>query len=343
MSAKIELLIKPDYRTFFNVPRLYSYPEIHVYTVIGGRGIGKTTGLSVQVINNFNKRGEEFVYVRRYITELKKAKGLFDPIAKDVKVKGISHGAYEFTHSKRRIGYGLALTAQQTFKSGMDFSRVTTFIFDECILPRGGAYRYLENEIEMVLELISTIFRARKNYKIFFLGNNADIFNPYWEYFKIPNFQKNYIDKARGLYCEKAKNSAKLLQIEQETPLYKLTLGTNYWEYHYNNEVLFSGKKAKVIPKPMKATLLCRIILNEYTLNIYRYKYDNIYVESRTKVIKDEYAYTIIENSEPNQYYVKVFRNSDVRKFIDSMFYNDGDAYDSEKTYALMSTFMDLL
>ena len=340
---KIPLVISPDYTTFFAVPRMYSYKGVNVYIIIGGRGIGKTTGFGVQCICNYNKRGEEFAYMRRYITELKKTKGLFDPIAKGVTVKGLSHGAYQFMANKKRIGYGLALTAQQTFKSGMDFSKVTTLIFDECILPRGGAYRYLENEIEMVLELISTVFRTRKNYKVFLLGNNADIFNPYWEYFNIPNFEKNYIDKERGLYCEKAKNSAKLLEIEMDTPLYKLTKGTAYWDYHYNNEVLTKNKHVRIIPKPMKCTLLCRSVLNGFTLNIYRHKLDRIYIEYRDKIIKDEYSYMIMEDGVLNIYYGNLYKKSDAKKFIDAMYYGDGDDYDSQKSKALMDVLMDTL
>ena len=342
-SNLIPVILKPDYKTFYNIPKIYSYDNLNFFIVIGGRGIGKTTGLSYQVISNYNKRGSEFVYVRRYIQEIKKTKELFNSIAKGITTRGRANGAYEYIFKKKRIGYCIALTSQSTVKSGLDFTKVDTMIFDECILPRGGAYRYLGNEIEMFLELVSTVFRARKGYKVFLLGNNADIFNPYWDYFKIPTFNDIYIDKERHLYCEKAKNSAQLLELEKETPLYKLTQGTQYWEYHYNNEVLVHGRMPRIVPKPMKMSLLCRIVLNEYTLNIYRVKLTNIYVEARNKVIKDKYSYVIIENGVVNQYYAGIYKKSDIRAFILAMFYDGGDSYESPLAYGLLSTFVELI
>lgn len=343
MENKIPMLLTLDYKTFLNVPRLYSYPNLHFYIIIGGRGIGKTTGLSAQVISNYNKRGKEFVYVRRYMEEIRKTKELFTPVAKGVTTRGIAKGAYEYIYNKKRIGYCIALTAQNTIKSGLNFTNVDTMIFDECILPRGGLARYLNDEITLFLELVSTVFRARKDYKVFLLGNNADIFNPYWEYFNIPNFKDIYIDKSRCLYCEKAKNSPQLLEIEEETPLYKLTQGTTYWDYHYNNEILSSGRTPNVIPKPMKLTLICRLVLNVYTLNIYRYKVDNIYVELKEKKIKDSYTYVITENNNANQFFVNLYRKSDAKKFIDAMYYDGGDYYDSQKAFALLTTFMEMI
>ena len=92
-------------------------------------------------------------------------------------------------------------------------------IFDEAILPRGGSYRYLDNEIEMLFELISTVFRDRTDYRIFILGNNADIFNPYFDYFSIPPFERSYIDVDRGLYCELAKDMPKAIECKSYMPV----------------------------------------------------------------------------------------------------------------------------
>lgn len=344
MSNQIPTILKPDYSVFYNVPRLYSYSDLSFFIIIGGRGIGKTTGIAFQLLSDYVKRGYQFVYVRRYIQELPKAEDLFSKIAPSIKiVKGKGRGIYMYTYNKKVIGFAVALTIHTTLKSGINFDRVQTMVYDEAILERGSPYRYLGNEMHAYHELISTIFRHRKGYRVFVLGNNADIFNPYWEYYNIPTFEGIYIDKSRALYCEKAKNSAKLMEIEQETPLYKLTKGTEYWDYHYNNEVLASGRSPNIIPKPVKLKLLCRILLNTYTLNIYRYKLDNIYVELKDKPIKDVYTYIIMENNAPNIYYGNLYKKSDVRRYIEAMFYDNGDYYDSQKTFALMSTFMELI
>lgn len=340
----LQLLIKPDYEKYVNVNRWFSYDNISTFIIVGGRGIGKTTGLGIHVLQDFISKGDEFVYVRRYIKELTKAKGFLAPIGTpEPKVIGLSTGAYMWTHNKERIGYGLALSSQQSFKSGFDFRKVKTLIFDEAILKRGGMYRYLDNEIEMLFELISTIFRDRTGYRIFILGNNADVFNPYWEYFKIPNFDRNFIDKERGLYCEKASNSPVLLEAEKKTPLYKLTQGTSYFKYHYENELLGQKNHIRIAPKPLKAVLLVRFVVNGYTLNIYRVKQEELFLEIREKVIKDDKSFTILDDMELNYYHVRELRKTDLFNFISHMFYLDGIVYENELAYAIMANVMDLL
>lgn len=339
-ESKLTLKIKPNYSKYYNVNRLFSYQGINVFLIIGGRGIGKTTGLNIHNIGDFIKNGNEFLYVKRYINELKKCKSMLDPLVNNVQVQGLSHGLFQWQYNKTRIGYGAALTAQQLLKSGVDFTKVHTLVFDEAILPRGGSYRYLENEIEMFFELISTVFRDRKDYKIFILGNNADIFNPYFDYFNIPKFERSYMDIDRGLYCELAKNSAELIESEKETPLYKLTKGTQYFEYHYNNEVL-TTERVRVGPKPINTLLICRFIINDVTLNIYRFKLSGMYVELRDKPIKDVYTYVIMENEQPNTHYIKEYRESDMSKFISMAYYTDNALFESERAAAIFNIFLE--
>ena len=58
--------------------RLYNF-------VIGARGCGKTYGCKKTVIRNFLRRGEQFVYLRRYETEMPAAQMLnfFDDIGEE--------------------------------------------------------------------------------------------------------------------------------------------------------------------------------------------------------------------------------------------------------------------
>ena len=340
MENQITLKIKPNYKKYINVNRWFSYEGVGFYLIIGGRGIGKTTGLNIWNIGDFKKNGNEFIYVRRFINELKKTKTMLDPIVNKVQVRGLSHGLFQWEVEKTRLGYGAALTAQQTFKSGVDFSKANTMIYDEAILPRGGSYRYLDNEIEMFFELVSTVFRDRTGYRVFILGNNADIFNPYFDYFNIPPFERSYIDVDRGLYCELAKNSAELLEAESQTPLYKLTKGTRYFEYHYNNETLVVDE-ARIAPKPLNVVLVCRIIINDFTLNIYRYKIAEMFVELREYVIMDTYSFKIIEHEKPNYHYIKEMKGSDLFRFIHSTYYLGNAIFESSKASSIFTMFIE--
>ena len=338
----LSLKIKPDWSKYYNVNRLFSLDGISFYVIIGGRGIGKTTGFNIHNLLDYMGNGREFVYVRRYITELKKTKSMLEPIANGIRVQGLTNGAFQWEHEKTRIGYGLALTGQQTFKSGMNFSNVNTFIYDECILARGGAYRYLSNEVEMLFELISTVFRDRKGYRVFLLGNNADMFNPYFEYFKVPKFERSYKDPSRGLYCELASNSPALLEAEMETPLYKLTQGTQYGEYHYNNKVLINTHVVVGEKRPTDQ-LIGRLVYNTVTMNIYRRGIDFVFIERREKVIKDKYSYVIMEHGEQNYMYVRELRSSDLFRFVEACYFTDAAVFDDEKTGAIFAEVMELL
>lgn len=339
---KIELLITEDYVKYFNVNRLYSHQDLTTFVLIGGRGTGKTTGLLIKSLKNFRNNDEQVVYLRRYKSEIKKAKEVFNPIVAGVKTKGIGEGAFEYVINGKRLGYGLALSLQQTFKSGIDFTKVTTLIYDEAILQRGGTYRYLSNEIEFLLELISTIFRTRKNYKVFIIGNNADVFNPYFEYWNVPTFKGSWFDRVRGLYCELIPTKAELLEVEKETPLYRLTKGTNYGNYHYDNEVLATSK-GKIAPKDYRAVLMFRLVFNKQTLNIYRQRGNTLYVEWKDKVINDSISFIILENNSQNYYYIKTFMQSDLCTLVRIWYYDNRVIYHNAKAIEIFSTFMEMI
>lgn len=339
---EVTLKITPDWTTFLNVNRYYSMPHIHFFFITGGRGIGKTTGFNIHNIQDFIKNGNEFVYCRRYKSELDKTKSMFDPLVNGVKQSPISKGLFQWEVNKVRLGYGLCLSLQQLYKSGVDFSKVTTLVYDEAILRRGGSRRYLPTEVEDLFELISTIFRERTDYRVFVLGNNADIFSPFSEYFEIPIFEKYYIDNERGLYFELSRNSPKLIEKEKETPLYKLVKGTQYADYHYDNKVLLNIQGKLGVKNP-HARLMCRFLINTITLNIYRQSLREIFVECRDKVIKDELTYVITEDNNPNYMYIKSLKTSDLYKFISAAYYTDCVIYNSNKCANLFSQIIDMV
>ena len=253
------IILKPS-PIYFNFNRIFSYQHCSTFILIGGRGIGKTTGFAYKAAKDFLKSGEQFVYIRRYKTEAGNSKDLFSKVMKDVAIRGIKAGAYTYNYKKEVMGWCIPLTTAPTFKSGVDFSKVTKICFDEAILPRKGTYRYLPEEITAFFEIVSTITRTRTNYKIFIIGNNADLFNIYFDYFNVPKFDNIYVNKERKLYCELSKINPELLDLEKETPLYALTKDTAYGDYHYNNKVLVSNTYRLDVKQAIDK-LLIRIVL----------------------------------------------------------------------------------
>ena len=334
---EIILKILPYY---FNFNRIFSYNYCSTFILIGGRGIGKTTGACIKVAKNYIKKDEQFVYVRRYKNEIKKSKTIFSKILLNVKNKGIGSGGFEYIYKGGVFGWAIPLSTAISFKSGINFDRVSTIIFDEAILPRKSPYKYLPDEIHAFFELVSTITRTRKNYKIIIIGNNADIFNIYFDYFKVPTFDGIYVDKERGLYCELSKINPDLLKVEQETPLYKLVNGTPYGEYHYNNKPLTSDEY-NIDVKVNTDELLIRLIYNNYTLNVYRHNNYKLFIEFKDKAIKDNISFILYEGNNPNYYYIGLFRKSSIYKWITYAYYNNAVFYDSQKCGEIFKIIME--
>lgn len=340
----ISLKIKPDFRKYFNGNRMFSY-EADFFYLTGGRGIGKTTYFDIKSVLNYIKRGDEFVYTRRVIPETKKSVNKFDSIINEkVTIRGYGEGVYEWQVHKKRIGYCIPLSVQQSVKSGMDFSKCTMLIYDEALLPLAKSGSYLPNEVEQLLELISTVFRDRTNYKVFVLGNNASIFNPYYEYFNIPKFTRSYIDKDRRIYAELLENSPALLEAEMQTPLYKLTKGTNYGDYHYENKPLITVS-GTIAPKPLYAKIITRLIVRDATLNIYTTGSGlSLFVEHRPKIIEDPYAFRLYDqNGKPNLFHIRNFKGSDLGKLIIERYYINDITFESEIALQAFLVFIDTI
>lgn len=327
---KAQFKIKDDGK-HYSCNKPYSYPNIFFYLIDGGRGIGKTTTFLKKGLLNARK-GEEFIYMRRYRPEIKRfvSEDSISPIIDGVRYVGDGAGGYKVFVENTKVGSIVSLSTARSYKS-VDFSNVTLIIFDEAFVRQTQSYHYLPEEVIQLLEFISTVVRTRTNVKVVLLGNHEDMFSPYHTYWKIPPFDRVFIDTVRGIYCEHAINSPELLEEEKKTGLFNLIKGTSYGDYHYQNKVLGATMK-NIINKPTNAKLLMRMIMEDRTCNIYTF-YDknndiNLYCELKYKVIKDNISYEFISDGKLNyldiDIYKKRFKNYIYRfHFNNRIFYNE--------------------
>lgn len=345
LKSKEILLVNNNNDTYYSVCKCDSY-NLFLNMIIGGRGIGKTTSLLIKACTRAINFGKQFIYLRRYKPELKEfaTKRTLDTIVKNgVLYKSDGTGGYIFMYDKHIIGYGITLSTARSYKS-VAFPDVENIIYDEFTLPRGHTYHYLKDEVEEFLNFISTVFRTRTNGKVYMAGNNEDLFNPYFAYFNVPSFNKIYIDRDRQLYCELAKNSPKLIEMEKKTSLYALTNGTNFGNFHYNNDILIASK-INVIQKPSYPRLYCRIKMNENLINVYMYNDSlgnlELYCECKDKNIPDDdITYIITNNGKPNYYYIDIFKKR-IKPFMYKMFYNGKISYNDKKCGQYISWLME--
>lgn len=253
---------------YWSINKLLSYNALFNF-VIGERGVGKSYGAKVYVANNFIKKGEEFVYIRRYKTELKSAMMkqthpiFFEQIQNDPKFKNykLSNKKDVMTINNKICGYAIPLSTANILKSST-YDKVTTIIFDEFCIDKGN-YHYLQNEVVQLLELFETISRLR-DIKIIFLGNAISITNPYFEYF---NISLPY--NSEFSVCKRDKNGNPLIvinyiknikyrEVKKNTRFGQLIKNTEYGKYAIDNEFLRDSKT--FISKRTKQSKFCFIL-----------------------------------------------------------------------------------
>lgn len=336
--SKLQIKIDIDIETFYNIYNVLSY-NAFINIVMGGRGIGKTTQFLIWAIKRRRDYGEEFIYLRRYKTETANQDKLLDKIVDGVTFKGNKNGGGTYYWNGNILGYCIALSTTHNFKS-VNFDNVKYIIYDEAIIKQDPTNRYLKNEVDKLLEFLSTVFRLRTGVRCFVLGNNLDYFNPYCSYFNVELFNKLYYDKERSIFIEYAKDSVKLREMETNTPLYKLTKGTAYHDYHYNNEVLVKNK-VEVSKKHDNDKLRIRINMNNYTLNIYIRANKKLYIECKKKIIQDEITYVLLKDNEINYYYANELKARWL-KVLEYKYYNNEIEYNSQDAYNLFEMIIDM-
>lgn len=252
MSEKIE-------HPWYNFDKLFSYNAL-INIVAGGRGIGKTYGALKLAIRHGIERGEEFVYLRRYKSEIQKSSATFFTAVSaefpdyDLRVNG---GQGEFAHVSTRddtkrewkvVCYFVALTQAQSYK-GSDFTNVTKIIFDEFITEKGGQYR--PSETDMLINFLSTADRYQDRAIVIMLANAVSIMNPYfidWEIDPSDNkdgWVRRKVGDLNGAIVAHFPDSEAFKSSIYKTRLGKFIKGTDYAKYAVDNQ--FDDNKKSLV------------------------------------------------------------------------------------------------
>ena len=206
--------------------------------------MGKTYSTSKFVTKKFINNGDEFVYIRRYKSDLKKSiPKFFTALINNNEFP--DHKLYykgdNFYIDDKIAGYGITLTMAQSLKS-TNFPNVKYIIFDEFILENDGRRHYLQNEVEVFLGVVESIARMR-DVKIFMLGNAVTITNPYFLFFDINMPYNSDIRTYKdGLILVNYMKNEEYRKAKHESPLGKLVEGTEYSKYAIDNSFRLDNK-----------------------------------------------------------------------------------------------------
>lgn len=245
--------------------------------VIGNRGGGKTYGGKKLVINRFKKTGAQFVWVRRYQTEIDTLNDFWADIKPAYPDDELTQKGGTLYINGEPAGYLIALSTSMQLKS-VAFPLVKTIIMDEFIIDK-GRINYLRNEVHVFMELFETIARMRDNVTALFFGNAISIVNPYFDFFKItPDLTRRYTKK-NGICVEFYFNEEFIAKKEQ-TAYGKLIKNTSYGEYNMKNKFL-RDSDSFITERPARAnTKLYQFIFDGEKYSLWQdYKYQEFFID----------------------------------------------------------------
>ena len=211
--------------------------------VLGARSTGKTYFYKCKCIKDFKKSGKQFIYLRRFESEIKNVNKLFNDIINDDVFPDdkITCDGRVFKLNGEPMGYAICISKGLTLK-GVSYDKVYNIIFDEFIIDeKKSFYRYLPDEVNNFLDIVSTVLRLRDG-KVFLLSNTISYVNPYFCYrdwnIKVNPKKKYQTFKNGMILIEQYENNDFVEYAQNNSPLGRLTKGTQYGNYAFNNKVL---------------------------------------------------------------------------------------------------------
>ena len=187
-----DFYIKSNKKEYFNTKGMIEkYPNCQFYIVVGQRSNGKSYSTLKYLVDEYFKSGNQFMYLRRFDENVKARmmKNVFSDLEEYIKSEYnheilFYNGSWYVIPSDLEkkasngeiIGYAQSINNTEKLKS-LAFPKVGFIIFEEFIATMG----YITDEVNLLMQIISTVFRDRINGKIFLLGNSISKTSPYTE------------------------------------------------------------------------------------------------------------------------------------------------------------------
>ena len=229
---------------YYNYTQVLSYNAVYNF-IVGARGLGKTYGAKNLVIKKAIANSEQFIYLRRYKSELSGKSTFFDDIAHEFpkylfRVFGNEAQICRNPHTEderlrwETIGFFVSLSNAQS-KKGVSYHNVTTIIFDEFIIEKGSLH-YLPDESNIFNNFFSTVDRWKDKTRVIFCANSVSIMNPYFIAYDVePKADIEFISKHDGFMVVHFADSAKFREQVLQTRFGKFIAGTDYADYAVSN------------------------------------------------------------------------------------------------------------
>lgn len=247
--------------------------------VVGGRSIGKTYSIVKRAVRNWIRDGSQWVYVRRYDTDLKamltagdffqfhEQNNEFPGYTLRTRGRLMEIKATEGKDKWHTLGLFLAISKGQNYKS-TPLPNVTIMFYDEFIAETG---RYIPGEPDKLIGLWETIDRRQNRVRVYMAANAADIINPYfveWQLTLPPKGKvKTYRHNRSSITIQYA-DDTEFKKAAEQTTIGRFTAGSNYERYALENEFTDDTETA-IGRKPSTARYRCTLIFNDQEFGIW--------------------------------------------------------------------------
>lgn len=228
----------------------------HYYIIFGERSNGKTYALLKQSVENYVKRGEQSVYLRRWPEDMvgKRGQLLFSNLVFNGEIKKLTHGTWTDVYyyaskwflcryednvricDEKPLLYGMSISNMEHDKS-ISYPNVTTIIFDEFI----SRTMYLTDEFVLFENVLSTIIRDRNNVKIYMLGNTVNKYGcPYFREMGLTNIKNQ---KPGTIDTYKYGESGLVVAVEFTEPMKEGKQSDVYFAFNNPRLQMITGSK----------------------------------------------------------------------------------------------------
>lgn len=307
---------------FYNMHDLLTHNCLFNF-IVGNRGAGKTFGFKQWAIKDFLKTGNQFIYLRRFKSEIDDMSGFFSDVSEffpdvEFEVKG-----KKLYINKKLAGYMVSLSTALVKKS-VSYNKVNKIGFDEFIIDKGHL-QPLKNEVVKFLEFYETVARMRDNVRVLFMSNAVSIVNPYFLYWNLKIDPNKRFNKFGHMLVEFVANE-EFIEAKYKTKFGQIIKGTEYGNYAIENDFLLDNANF-VEERSPDAKFLCSITYLNHTYGFWvDYKKGKFYVSNKTDP-STLFHYAITdEDHKPNLMLIKSKKKGYyLDRFIDA--YEQGFCY----------------
>lgn len=216
-----------------------------VNLTVGPRGVGKTYSYKKWCIEDFLNDNEQFVWLRRYKSELPKLKvNFFGDIAHNYPDTKFVIMGDTIVINDKIAGYFVPLSVSSQYK-GVPYHFVNKVIFDEFLIENGSNMQYLPNEVDVFLDYVETVGRLREDIRFYLLGNNVGYVNPYFAELDIwPSNNKSITtwpnnDPRSEFLVEYYTSTDEFLDAKEKSRVGRiLKVKSDYYNYNVHNHAL---------------------------------------------------------------------------------------------------------